>query len=95
MRIPNVVFGHVLLKLPQETLIPAWVRRLCRTAEVTERELKGMWGSPLAPTDVSESTSTTFKYVEMTFILDCFSFSSSSSGNVKNKSETLRLKAFL
>lgn len=54
-----------------------------------------MWGSPLAPTDVSESTSTTFKYVEMTFILDCFSFSSSSSGNVKNKSEMLRLKAFL
>jgi hypothetical protein len=55
-----------------------------------------MWVSPLSPTDSRDTTNTTtFKYMEMIFILDSFSFSLSGSENVKNKSEILLLKPFL
>lgn len=39
MRIPNGVFGGVLLKLPQEVLIPTLVGRRCRAMAVTESEV--------------------------------------------------------
>lgn len=68
---------------------------MCGAVTVPESELKRMWGFPLSPTYVSKSTNTTFKYMEMIFILGSFSFSLLGSENVQNKSQMLLLKAFL
>lgn len=68
---------------------------MCGAVTLPESELKRMWGFPLSPTYVSDPTNTTFKYMEMIFILGSFSFSLLGSENVQNKSQTLLLKAFL